>query len=72
MSCLTPGPALVMTRTVPGMPPVRGEPRPIPARPLTISSRLSASHQIVCFSASSSSRVRNSCARSQINGGSVT
>src|SRR5215472_14663640 len=61
-----------MTRIVPGIPPLRGEPRPTPARPLTIKSRLSASHQIVRFSASSSSRVRNSCARSQISGGSVT
>ena len=72
MSCLTPGPALVMTRIVPGIPPLRGEPSPTPARPLTIKRRLSASHQIVCFNASSSSRVRNSCARSQISGGSVT
>jgi hypothetical protein len=39
---------------------------------LTISNRPSASHQIVRFSASSSSRVRKSLARSQISGGSVT
>jgi hypothetical protein len=61
-----------MTRIVPGMPPLRGEPSPTPARPLTINRRLSASHQIVCFNASSSSRVRKSLARSQISGGSVT
>src|SRR6266576_6864576 len=28
MSCLTPGPALVITRIVPGMPPLRGESHP--------------------------------------------
>src|SRR5215831_7241353 len=72
MSCLTPGPAFVITRIVPGTPPLRGEPSPTPARPLTISRRLSASHQIVRFNASSSSRVRKSWARSQISGGSVT
>ena len=72
MSCLTPGPALVMTRIVPGMPPLARRADADPARPLTINCRLSASHQIVRFRASNSSRVRNSWARSQISGGSVT
>src|SRR5215475_1791298 len=72
MSCLTPGPALVMTRMVPGIPPRRGEPIPAPAWPLTINCWLSASHQMVAFRASNSSPVRYSWARSQILGGSVT
>src|SRR5262252_1307363 len=72
MSCLTPGPALVMTRMVPGIPPRRGEPIPAPAWPLTINCWLSASHQMVALRASNSSLVRYSWARSQILGGSVT
>src|ERR671925_1005739 len=72
MSCLTPGPALVMTRMVPGMPPRRGEPMPAPALPLTMSCWLSASHQIVALRASNSSLIRYAWARSQILGGSVT
>src|SRR5215467_16208298 len=72
MSCLTPGPALVMTRMVPGIPPRRGEPMPAPALPLTISCWLSASHQIVALRASNSSLVRYAWACSQILGGSVT
>ena len=72
MSCFTPGPALLITRIVPGMPPRRGEPMPTPALPSTISCWVSLSHQIVARSASISSRVRNSLARSQISGGSVT
>src|SRR5258708_37643471 len=57
---------------VPGMPPWRGEPSPTPARPFTINSGLSASRQTVRSSASSSSRVRKSLARSHMSGGSVT
>src|SRR5919108_5999783 len=72
MSCLTPGPALVMTRMVPGIPPRRGEPMPAPALPLTINCWLSASHQIVALRAANSSLVRYAWARSQILGGSVT
>src|SRR5262245_3963816 len=72
MSCLTPGPALVMTRMVPGIPPRRGEPMPAPALPLTINCWLSVSHQIVALRASNSSLVKYSWARSQILGGSVT
>src|SRR5262245_61055723 len=72
MSCLTPGPALVMTRMVPGTPPRRGEPIPAPALPLTTNCWLSASHQIVALRASNSSGVRYAWARSQILGGSVT
>src|SRR5262245_15352594 len=72
MSCLTPGPALVMTRMVPGIPPRRGEPMPAPALPLTINCWLSASHQMVALRASNSSLVRYAWARSQILGGSVT
>src|SRR5919202_1253692 len=72
MSCLTPGPALVMTRIVLGIPPRRGEPMPAPALPLTMSCWLSASHQIVALRAANSSSVRYSWARSQILGGSVT
>src|SRR6266704_3984370 len=72
MSCLTPGPAFVMTRIVPGIPPRRGEPMPAPALPLTINCWVSASHQIVALRASNSSLVRYSEARSQILGGSVT
>src|SRR5712691_3374128 len=72
MSCLTPGPALVMTRMVPGIPPRRGEPMPAPALPLTMSCWLSVSHQIVALRASNSSLVRYAWARSQILGGSVT
>src|SRR5712691_10454988 len=72
MSCLTPGPALVITRIVPGIPPRRGEPMPAQALPLTINCWLSASHQMVALRASNSSLVRYSWARSQILGGSVT
>ena len=72
MSCFTPGPAFEITRIVPGMPPRRGDPIPTPALPSTISCWVSLSHQIVARSASISSRVRNSPARSQISGGSVT
>src|SRR5215831_13256260 len=72
MSCLTPGPALVITRIVPGIPPRRGEPMPAPALPLTINCWLAASHQMVALRASNSSLVRYTWARSQILGGSVT
>src|SRR5215475_4485984 len=72
MSCFTPGPALLITRIVPGMPPRLGEPIPTPALPSTINCWVSLSHQIVARSASISSRVRNSLARSQMSGGSVT
>src|SRR5262249_29936590 len=70
MSCLTPGPALVMTRMVPGIPPRREEPMPAPALPLTINCWLAASHQIMALMASNSSLVKYSGARSQIWGGS--
>jgi hypothetical protein len=46
-------------------------PSPTPARPLTINRRLSSSHQIVCFNASSSS-ARQEILSAQISGGSVT
>src|SRR5205814_4499720 len=72
MSCLRPGPARVRTLTIPGVPPMRWDPRPAPALPLTMSCLVSASNHMVVLRASSSSLVSQSLARSQIQGGSVT
>ena len=72
MSCLSPGPARERIFTTPGVPPIRCEPRPVPAWPLTISCLVSWSNHIVVLSASSSSFVSQSLACSQIQGGSVT
>ena len=60
------------TFTIPGEPWIRCDPSPLPALPLTISWSLSGSNQIVFLSASSSSLVSQSLARSHNHGGSVT
>src|SRR5712692_1622904 len=72
MLCLRPGPAEVRILTTAGVPPIRWEPRPAPAWPLTMSCLVSASNHMVVLRASSSSVVSQSFARSQIQGGSVT
>src|SRR5207247_6918008 len=72
MSCLRPGPARVRTLTIPGVPPMRWDPRPAPALPLTINCLVSASNHMVVLRAASSSLVSQSLARSHIQGGSVT
>src|SRR5215469_13435488 len=72
MSCLRPGPASDSTFTIPGAPWMRCEPRPEFATPLTTSCLESASNQMLLLSASYSSRVSHSLARSHSHGGSAT
>ena len=72
MLCLSPGPASERIFTTPGVPPMRCEPRPAPAWPLTMSCLVSWSNHIVVLSAANSSCVSQSLARSHIQGGSVT
>src|SRR5208282_5190324 len=72
MSCLRPGPASERTFTIPALPPICCDPIPVFAWPLTTSCLLAGSNQMLLFSASNSSVVSQSFARSQSHGGSVT